>query len=1003
VVLSDFAAAVRDVADVEAFGAVLWRPGDFAQLVTCHRSGVAGHLLPIARLPSILAPSASGATIATPLPGTLDPAQPVVARLVAYGIESILVIPLAGNAGFWWGGLRGAAGFTAAQIAEMEARVAAVAASQDTAIEPPEIRRARLEAIDRVDEMLPVIASALDVRAIFHQLSELARTVLPHDVATIQLLEDGETRARVYVIDGVSGVVSDEPFSIEYAPVFSQHLQFSIHHDLLASAAERTRPAAEAGMRSAIRLPLRFDSVIGGTIEFSAAKVGAYRETDVGVARRIAEYVTLAIAHERMADAAKRAAALRARTDHLLALDDLLATLSGVLDVREVFDRVSRVAQQVLPHDAMAMTTVLERERRLRIHALTGFVDFPEFVDAPLPEPELLTDPWEFRIVDDLAGDPRYATSPTVKAGMRSVLGLPIRFDGRLRYGLNFYSKSPGAFSKDEAVVGKRIADHLTLALSHQQLADAARESAELGATEAKLDLIDELLAAVTDSAEVSEMFDRISEIAGQVVAHDGLSLVVVLPDGKRARRYVNTGYDLSQAPQIIPVPEAFKAPDFEHDIVDDLAASTAPQDVAIAAFGFRSVLRMPIRLDGRFAAGFSFLSRTPGSYTMRDVLVARRIADRIALCLRRERGMEAVLRADEADARARQLEARVRALTEELDARTGYRRVVGTSTSWKHVLTQATQVAATDTTVLLLGESGTGKEVVARFVHRASSRAHGPFVALNCAALPEQLLEAELFGYERGAFTGAGQSKPGQLEQAAGGTLFLDEVGEMSLQVQAKFLRVLQEKEFQRLGGTRVLKADTRIVAATNRDLQQAIARGQFREDLYYRLHVFAIRLPPLRDRRDDILPLSEAFLAEYGRTLGHPPSGISKDARARLIEYHWPGNVRELRNILERAAILCDGGLITAEHLAVTTAAAPKSDAREPAGAHATPIASPPIAPTPIGAPPAAVGDLAAMERAMIEDALRNAKFNKSRAAVALGLTRAQLYVRMRRHGLE
>ena len=235
-------------------------------------------------------------------------------------------------------------------------------------------------------------------------------------------------------------------------------------------------------------------------------------------------------------------------------------------------------------------------------------------------------------------------------------------------------------------------------------------------------------------------------------------------------------------------------------------------------------------------------------------------------------------------------------------------------------MLTQATQVAATETTALLLGESGTGKEVVARFIHRASPRKNGPFVALNCAALPEHLLEAELFGYERGAFTGAVNSKPGQLEQASGGTLFLDEVGEMSLPAQAKFLRVLQEREFQRLGGTRVLKTDTRIVAATNRDLQKAIQLGQFREDLFYRLNVFAIQLPPLRDRRDDVLALSEAFLGEIGRSIGRPPAGISRDARDRLIEYHWPGNVRELRNILERAAILCEGGLITTSHLTLT-----------------------------------------------------------------------------------
>jgi two-component system response regulator FlrC len=310
-------------------------------------------------------------------------------------------------------------------------------------------------------------------------------------------------------------------------------------------------------------------------------------------------------------------------------------------------------------------------------------------------------------------------------------------------------------------------------------------------------------------------------------------------------------------------------------------------------------------------------------------------------------------------------------------------------------VLTQATQVAPTETTVLLLGESGTGKEVAARFVHRASPRANGPFVALNCAALPEQLLEAELFGYERGAFTGAMQSKPGQLEQAAGGTLFLDEVGEMSLSAQAKFLRVLQEREFQRLGGTRVLRTDARIVAATNRDLLRAMERGQFREDLYYRLNVFAIRLPPLRERQDDILPLTEAFVLEFGRALGRPPSGISRDARQALLDYHWPGNVRELRNVLERAAILSDGGLIVAEHLGLL----PRPASAPVAAAAVPPPSAPPAAP--VGGRRSA--DLKSVERTMIEKALQEARFNKSDAARALGLTRSQLYVRLRKHGLE
>jgi transcriptional regulator with PAS, ATPase and Fis domain len=305
-------------------------------------------------------------------------------------------------------------------------------------------------------------------------------------------------------------------------------------------------------------------------------------------------------------------------------------------------------------------------------------------------------------------------------------------------------------------------------------------------------------------------------------------------------------------------------------------------------------------------------------------------------------------------------------------------------------VLTQAARVAETETTVLLLGESGTGKEVVARLIHGASPRADGPFVALNCAALPDQLLESELFGYEKGAFTGAGPTKPGQIERAARGVLFLDEVGEMSPSAQAKLLRVLQEKEFQRLGGTRVLAADVRVVAATNRDLRAAVEDRAFREDLYYRLHVFEIRLPPLRDRREDILPLAEEFLAEIGRAFARPPAGVSREARQRLLEYHWPGNVRELRNTLERAAILCEGGLIQPEHLSL---AGPR--ARSPGDRG---VASG-------GAPPtrlSTAADLKAIERAMVEKALREARYRKADAARALGLSRKQLYVRLRRFGL-
>jgi transcriptional regulator with PAS, ATPase and Fis domain len=301
--------------------------------------------------------------------------------------------------------------------------------------------------------------------------------------------------------------------------------------------------------------------------------------------------------------------------------------------------------------------------------------------------------------------------------------------------------------------------------------------------------------------------------------------------------------------------------------------------------------------------------------------------------------------------------------------------RAVGASDVWKAVMKRAALVAPTEATVLLTGESGTGKEVIARFVHRASIRRRGPFVAINCAALPEQLLESELFGYERGAFTGAQQAKPGQIELAAGGVLFLDEVSEMSLSAQAKFLRVLQEREFQRLGGTRSIKANIRVIAATNRDLRRAVERGTFRDDLYYRLQVFDITLPALRERRSDIPLLSNALLDDIGRSLGRSVPVLTDSARHALLEYDWPGNVRELHNALERAAIVSEGEPIVAEHLSLP----------------------------PVGRSRGATSDLNVFERETIEQIMRDSGGNKSRAARRLGLTRTQLYVRLRKHHLE
>jgi Nif-specific regulatory protein len=418
-----------------------------------------------------------------------------------------------------------------------------------------------------------------------------------------------------------------------------------------------------------------------------------------------------------------------------------------------------------------------------------------------------------------------------------------------------------------------------------------------------------------------------------------------------------------------------------------------APFAQLAAGFKLRSFVRVPLRIREQPVGAIAFGSDRPAAYGEDDVELATRIADHVALALAHEQLAEEGRRAAQAQERAALLQERVDTLVRELDQRRGH-RALGESRVWKDALGQAARVADTDTTVLITGESGTGKEVIARFIHQASKRSRGPFVALNCAALPEHLLESELFGFERGAFTGAHVSRSGKIEQAAGGVLFLDEVGEMAPAVQAKFLRVLQEREFQRLGGQKTLKADIRVIAATNRDPAVAIERGTLREDLYYRLGVFEITLPALRERGNDILLLADAFLKEVCGAMGRPATGISEEARDQLLGHPWPGNVRELRNAIERAVIMCGGGLVAGEHLPIAIARAPKSTPAS-ALAHVPELA--PIANFPVSGI-----NLESIERDLVTKALAHARNNKSQAAKLLGLPRGQFYSLLRRYGL-
>jgi len=333
--------------------------------------------------------------------------------------------------------------------------------------------------------------------------------------------------------------------------------------------------------------------------------------------------------------------------------------------------------------------------------------------------------------------------------------------------------------------------------------------------------------------------------------------------------------------------------------------------------------------------------------------------------------------------------------LKEELAQRRGAPQIVGEDPQLKQVSLALHRAAATDTTVLLEGESGTGKELFARALHALSPRADGPFVAINCAAIPETLLETELFGHEKGAFTGASNRKPGKFELAHRGTLFLDEIGELPLSLQAKILRALETKEFERVGGTLPLKVDVRVVAATNRHLKAAVAARQYREDLYFRLSVFPIQIPPLRERTKDITTLARYFIDRFCRELNKRPLALSPAAEGELLAYPWPGNVRELQNCIERAAILTEGDTILPRHLNLSFAApALVPDEGE------SPWSKIDLSGT---MSEASRRVLAEVERRKIEQALKEAAGNRSRAAEILQIGYKMFISKLKEFGLE
>jgi formate hydrogenlyase transcriptional activator len=652
-------------------------------------------------------------------------------------------------------------------------------------------------------------------------------------------------------------------------------------------------------------------------------------------------------------------------------LPSLLRDLLGVLRGVAHFDRLGLVLHDPV-RNLMTLHTLAA------VHpAVTTVIELP-----PAEAPSGLA--WQTQrpvVVSNIDRETRFprVTEILVAEGMRSFCVLPLTSPLRRLGALSFASAEEGAFGEADVEFLQQLTSQVALAVDNALHHEAAQQAQqELARERDRLRLLLEVNNTLVSNLEPRALFRAIATCLRRVVSHDYTSLTVW--DARRnafdmwAIEFAGKGFvkeHMSVPLEGSPAGAAFTAGRPVRFERVDLEALSADIVRLLLAEGIQSMCCVPLTVHDRRLGTLNIGRLGSEPFTAEDAEVLAAVANQVAF------SVENALAFQEIGELRDRLAAEKVYLEDELRTDHNFEEIIGDSPALKRVLHQVETVAPTDSAVLVLGETGTGKELIARAIHDLSRRRERTFVKINCAAIPTGLLESELFGHERGAFTGAIAQKIGRFELADGGTIFLDEVGDIPLELQPKLLRVLQEQEFERLGSTHTRRVDVRVVAATNRNLEEMVAAGTFRNDLYYRLNVFPIAVPSLRERPEDIPALVRYFAQKFARRMKKRIETIPADAMAALCRYPWPGNVRELENAIERAVILSSGPALRV----------PVSEFRARA------------VPSSVG------GTLEATEREAIVRALRETNWvlgGAHGAAARLGLKRTTLQSRMRKLGI-
>ena len=656
-------------------------------------------------------------------------------------------------------------------------------------------------------------------------------------------------------------------------------------------------------------------------------------------------------------------------------------------DPDDLFQILVDELRNVVPFDAIAQFD--ESANKIRWHMCSACLQPKEKPDEINREETLAGYVYrEQHIVNlgTLEGETRFPRSVAIlrQAGLQSVCALPLTTVHRRLGSVVIASVTPYAYSEEEARFCGLVANQIALAMD-----DAINFQASLRAQE-RLQLLLDLTNRVVSSLNLQEVLREVSAQIRRVMECDGVGVALPSPEDGKLRIYA---LDFPGAPA--PIQEGFEPPEQDEGPMgvfrtgEALVLTREELRNAPVRPDVDAVVHLPLKgRDG--ILGVLSLGKRQGIFDAQDMPFLTQIAHQVTIAVENARAFGEVAE------QKNKLTQEKLYLEDEIRSELKFEDIVGRSEALRNVLQQIETVAPTDSTVLIYGETGSGKELIARAVHNLSARKANAFVKLNCAAIPTGLLESELFGHERGAFTGAIAQRVGRFELANHGTMFLDEIGEIPVELQPKLLRVLQEREFERLGATRTLRTDARLIAATNRDLEALVGEGKFRSDLYYRLNVFPVRVPSLRERPEDIPLLVRHFVQEFSRRLGKVIDAIDSDAMSALTRYAWPGNIRELQNVIERAVILTSGPVLNVRTEDLRAAnqppAAPAGSSADGNGTQASPNRNIREA-------------LEEAEREQILSALEKANWvvaGREGAAARLGMKRSTLQSRMQKLGI-